>query len=521
MPTLTILCGGERVQAAFQGTPLLSQALAAAGFGLAQPCGGRGTCGKCAVVALRGAVTPPSAAEARAGVRLSCQARLLGDAQVELPARPSWAAIETATHFSAASTSTNSSATANTTATTATAATTAAPARGAPMAGRYGAAVDLGTTTVAAKVFDLQTGEPLGEHALVNPQTTVAADVMGRISAALSGEGERLRAQARDAVLQAVAGACANAGVPGADALCVAGNTVMLYLLTGRDPQALAVAPFAADERFGWAYDLAGVPAYLPPCAGAFMGADLTCAALATDLCGQAETALLCDIGTNGELMLWHRGALYAASAPAGPAFEGGEISQGCGGVLGAIDKVWPEGGGLGARVIGGGKAIGVCGSGLIDAVAALLTAGRIDATGAADAKAFPLRDGVSLTAGDVRAVQLAKAAIRAAMETLMDAAGAQVSAVKRVLLAGGFGSHIQVGSAAAIGLLPAPLAFKAVAVGNAALTGAAMLLLDTGMRERAEWIAQHAQVVGLGGDAGFERRFFGAMDFPTAGEEP
>jgi len=493
MPRLTIRRGEPVAEYTFEGTPTLSQALAEAGFAMAQPCGGRGTCGKCAVLSLAGEVSAPTEPEVRANARLGCQARLLGDCTVNLPMAQAWTAIQT----DAASVA----------------------VLGEPMAGRYGAAVDLGTTTMVARVFDLHTGMPLGERAVVNPQTAVAADVMGRISAALSGRLTELQTMAQAAIQAAVAGACADAGIAGADALVVAGNTTMLYLLTGRSPESLACTPFQADFRFGALEVFSGTPLYLPPCAGAFMGADLTCAALATGLCEGSETVLLADIGTNGELMLWHQGKLYAVSTAAGPAFEGGEISQGCGGVTGAIDKVWVENGGLGVHAIGGGSATGICGSGLLDAVAALLTLGRVDATGASDAASFPLAGSVRLTAGDVRAVQLAKAAIAAGMETLLAAAGAKPADVKRLLLAGGFGSHVSVASAVAIGLIPAALAGKAQAVGNASLAGASALLLDTRLREKADWIANTAKIVPLGGDAGFEERFIAAMGFPW-GEE-
>ncbi|NLI21622.1 MAG: ATP-binding protein [Clostridiales bacterium] len=226
------------------------------------------------------------------------------------------------------------------------------------------------------------------------------------------------------------------------------------------------------------------------------------------------------DIGTNGELMLWRPDTLWAASTAAGPAFEGGEIAQGCGGVTGAIDRVWVENGGLGAHVIGGGEAQGVCGSGLLDAAAALLALGRLDATGAADAPAYRLKDGVRLTAGDVRALQLAKAAVAAGVETLLSSAGVRPAEVKRLLLAGGFGSKLNIASAAAVGLIPAALAGRAQAVGNASLAGAAALLLDTGLRAKAERIARTARAVRLGGDPAFEARFLAAMDFPMAQEE-
>jgi len=490
MPKLTIRRGPDETEYTFTGTPLLARALAEAGFSLAQPCGGRGTCGNCAVLSLSGAVSPPNAAEIRAGKRLSCQARLTGNCVVELPPPQRWTDIETGM---------------------------AEPAPGVPMAGRIGAAVDLGTTTIVARVYDLATGRALGQAAALNPQTAVAADVMGRISAALSGGLERLCALARDAVTGAVTEACAAAGVSGADALTVAGNTAMLYLFTGRSPRSLSTAPFAADCRFGFEEPAGGASAYLPPCAGAFLGADLTCAALAAGLCDAQETTLLMDIGTNGELMLWHGGRLYAASAAAGSAFEGGEISQGLGGVAGAIDKVWVENGRLGSRVIGSGEARGLCGSGLIDAVAALLRLGRINHTGAMDAPDALIADGVRLTAADVRALQLAKAAVAAGVETLLAAAGIPAARVARLILAGGFGSRLSVPNAAAIGLIPSALAGKARAVGNAALAGAAALLLDTRLREKAERIAKKVELVPLGGDAGFEKRFLAAMDFPWA----
>ena len=494
MPTLTIRRGDETAEYRFQGTVTLSQALAEAGFAMAQPCGGRGTCFKCSVLALTGDVSAPSHAETKAGARLACQARLFGDCAVTLPATNAWVAIET----------------------------DGGPVQlGEPMAGRFGAAVDLGTTTLVARVYSLSTGQLLAQRAGVNPQTAIAADVMSRISAALGGELARLTSMVRDAIAHVLAEACADAGIDAVDSLCVAGNTVMLYLLTARSPRSLACAPFEADWLFGGeeAQPLAGARLYLPPCAGAFMGADLTCAALSTGLCDQPETVLLADIGTNGELMLWHRGTLYAASTAAGPAFEGGEISQGCGGIAGAIDKVWVEQGRMGAHVIGGGQAKGICGSGLLDAVAALLTLGHIDETGAADAASYALSDGVMLTAGDIRAVQLAKAAISAGIDTLLAVAGATPAGVKWLYLAGGFGNRLSVASAVAIGLLPAAFAGKARAVGNASLTGASALLLDMRLRQKALQIAASAKIVPLGGDPGFEQRFLAAMAFPCAEE--
>ncbi|MEA4998878.1 MAG: ASKHA domain-containing protein [Candidatus Limiplasma sp.] len=577
MPTLTIHQDGRTHPFAFTGTPTLGAALLAAGFAVMQPCGGRGTCGQCSVLSLTGAVCPPTPAELRAGVRLACQAVLLGDATVALQPHQPWTAIETATPTAAKQPSAarkaifagaaapfqanqtaawhaadgirqpltgndqaaiatpqaaeglppagiaTSMPTAHLAGTQPNPSAAAAPSGASdermPMPGAYGAAIDLGTTTLVARVYDLRTGALLGEHAAVNPQAAIAADVMGRISYALAGGLATLRDLAQGAIRAAVANACRAAGIAGVQAQVVAGNTVMLYLLTGRDPAALATAPFVPDTLFGNTLLLDGVPTYLPPCAGAFMGADLTCAAMATGLCDAPGTALLCDIGTNGELMLWHAGLLHAASAPAGPAFEGGQISQGVGGIMGAIDRVWVEGAALGVHMLGGGKPVGVCGSGLIDAVAAFLQLGRINASGAADAPSLPLAEGIALTAGDVRAVQLAKAAMAAGIRMLLRAAGAQQADVRQVLLAGGFGSHLSVASAAAIGLIPYALAPRTRAVGNASLAGAALLLLDSGRRAQAERIAAQAKVLQLGGDEAFEGMFLQEIGFPAAEE--
>ena len=187
--------------------------------------------------------------------------------------------------------------------------------------------------------------------------------------------------------------------------------------------------------------------------------------------------------------------------------------------VRGAVDRVWVEGGALGSRVIGGGQAVGLCGSGVIDAVAALLSLGRIDASGAADAPYLPVSGSVGLTVADIRAVQLAKAAVAAAIGMLLDEAGIAPAQVRRLWLAGGFGSHISVSSAAAIGMIPPELTARAQAAGNAALTGAAMLLLDTRLRAQADALARAARVVQLGGSERFDTRFIDALAFPGDGE--
>lgn len=491
---LRVVQGGVARELPFAGRPLLCDVLLANGYSASRPCGGRGVCGKCAV-SLTGAVSPANEAERRAGARLSCQAVLLGDCEAILP-EPR--ALEQIAVDGPAPDMVKATA-------------------GAPEDARLGAAIDVGTTTLALRLLSLADGRTLATAATRNPQTSVAADVMGRISAALSGEGKLLQRQATDAIAALLDEACMKAGCSRAavERLVVTGNTTMLYLLTGRAPTSLARAPFSADCLFDEEAELLGLPAYYPPCMHAFVGADTTCAALAVNLCDAADTTLLCDIGTNGEMALWKDGTLRVASAAAGPAFEGAGITMGCGSVRGAIDHVWAEGSALSAHTVGDAPAVGVCGSGLLDALAALLQQEHIDATGATDEAFLPLRDGVGLYPQDIRSVQLAKAAIAAGIRVLLAEAGASARDVRRLFIAGGFGSRLRLSSAAAVGLIPAELVPRAQAVGNAALAGAAELLLHPERAQDARRLARAARHVNLGGNARFGDAFVECMRFP------
>lgn len=490
MHKLTVTRGAQCAELAFSGTPRLEEVLAAGGFVLQRPCGGRGKCGKCAVE-LSGAVSEPNAAELRAGTRLACQAVLLGDARVALREERGMEQIE----LSAGD----------------------APRALDPMPGRLGAAVDVGTTTMALRLYDLARGACIGTAGARNPQTSVAADVMGRIGAALEGRLEALRAQVQTAIEALLRTACAEAGRDAAevDALVVTGNTTMLYLLSGRSPEALSHAPFEADCLFDLETQYLGRSCYLPPCMNAFVGADISCAVLAAKQCEAGAVSLLCDIGTNGEIALWKDGVLYVSSTAAGPAFEGAGISCGCGSIRGAIDRVRAADGRIEAGTIGGGAAVGVCGSGLIDAIAAFLEMGEVDETGAAESDRLELRDGVALLPGDVRAVQLAKAAIAAGIETLMEAAGVTPDQVETLYIAGGFGSHLNVESAARIGLIPAELASRVKVLGNAALAGAVELLLDREAWARVRAIARNSRHINLGGNPSFNEHYMDQMFFP------
>lgn len=484
MPVLTLWQNNTCRKIPFSGTPRLQTLLLQHGILTPHPCGGRGSCGKCAVHA-EGSLCPPTEAEIKSGTRLSCQITLLGDAVVWLPEDTGLVELSGSI-----------------------------PAVGRPMDGPYGAAVDIGTTTIALTLYDLNTGAPLAREGIMNPQRSIAADVMGRIGAAMEGQLSSLQAMVTEAIDRLLKTVCSRAGITIREigSLVVTGNTTMLYLLTGRNPTCLSAAPFLADCLFDRMDTLLGIPVYYPACMNAFVGADITCTVLDSGMHLQPETALLCDIGTNGEIALWKKGRLYVTSTAAGPAFEGAGISCGCSSIPGAIDRVWVENGRIRVHTIDGKPAVGLCGSGLIDAIAAFLETGDIDETGAVEEDQLLLTDSVSLLPADVRAVQLAKGAIAAGIRTLLELADVTEAEIQTLYIAGGFGSHLTVASAAAIGLIPQALQNRVRILGNAALSGAARLLLDQNLADTTRQLTQNCINVTLSGNTRFNDHFMDAM---------
>lgn len=473
----------------FEGTPLLRDVLIKAGYTVSSPCGGKGKCLKCAV-RVEGKVSPPAQAETQAGYRLACKTLLLGDATAEMiNTEQTFAHIQTDTGaFGIGKTDFN-----------------------------YGAAVDIGTTTVVLKLFSSD-GACVGQSSSLNPQRSFAADVIGRIGEALKGNGFLLQQQITDCINRLLLNSCAQAGIRKSDIdrMVITGNTAMLYLLTGKDPVSISRAPFKADTLFGTWTEVLGIKTYLPMCMNAFVGADITAAVLETGMCEKNDTALLCDIGTNGEIALFKDGKLYVTSTAAGPAFEGAEISCGCGSVDGAIHRVWAEDGAVYAHTLGNLPAVGICGTGFVDAVAAFLETGKIDETGAIVGELAVSANGgtVFLTGKDIRALQLAKAAVAAGIETLLLRTETKVTDIQTLFLAGGFGNKLDPYSAARIGLIPVSLAAKTCGVGNAALSGAVKMLFDSQLITASEAIASSAVHIGLGGNADFNDAFIENMIF-------
>ena len=468
-----------------------------------KPCGGRGSCGKCKVIAT-GDLSAPSKRECallsdeerRHGVRLACMTRITGACEIRTLVSVTEERILTDTR--------------------------PRPIKLDPCFSAYGVAIDVGTTTLAARLYDAE-AHLLSEVAAPNAQGAWGADVISRVEAAMRGEADALAGAIRRSIDGMIRALAQKAGIlqQDIDGAVITGNTVMLSLLTGESVEPFACAPFDVKCLFGEVVTarslaLSGLcpdtPIYLPPCISAFVGADITCAILASGLCEAHETAMLVDIGTNGEMVLCHDGKLMACSTAAGPAFEGVGISMGMRGAGGAIDQVTLRDGAIYAHVIGEGTPRGICGSGLVDAAACMLGLNVLDESGFLEDDPFVIEGDVALTQKDIRMLQLAKSAICAGMVTLLTNAGLRSSDPEKLFVAGGFGNYLNPKSAEAIGLIPCALAERTEAIGNAALGGAVMLLLDQGSRSAVKQIALSAQTVELSTSEVFVNSYISGM---------
>lgn len=429
---------------------------------------------------------------------------------------------------------------------------------------KFGVAFDIGTTTVAGTLIDLATGEQLASVRAMNAQATYGGDVLSRIAYAHCDEKKlnRLRTSILGTVNDLIAQACREAGISGAEIYkaTIVGNTCMHHIFLGIDPSYVGLAPYFPVMRSPLVIAASEIPlksapramvCFLPIVSG-FVGADTVAAVLATRLHEGDGCRLLADIGTNGEIVLAANGRLVASSAPAGPTFEGGQIRHGMRAAVGAIEGV-DVADDITCRVIGDAPAIGVCGSGLIDAAAKLREAGFIDATGAmarpevgklsqqlqecyreqddnaevvlVEQANAGLGEDITLTQADIRQLQLAKAAIHSGITVLMSGLGIDGSELQDVLLAGGFGNYLNVESALKIGLLPRAPIERISYVGNAALTGAQLALVCERMRLEAQEIALRMEHVELADHPQFEEHFVAALSFavsdrPEAGGE-
>ncbi len=421
---------------------------------------------------------------------------------------------------------------------------------------KFGLAIDIGTTSVVTTLMELESGEQLAAVSSLNPQAVFGGDLMSRIAFAQFDPGNLRKLQTRIIGLlnQHIEQISRESGVltKWIYKVVVVGNTCMHHLLLGIDPSYVGLAPYAPVVRHPLILPARDLFLRLPPEArvcllplvAGFVGADAVAVALATRIDDSLALRIAVDIGTNGEVLLGSRERLWACSAPAGPALEGAQIRHGMRAAVGAIDRVAAEEGDLRLHTIGDGPAQGLCGSGLLDAVAALLDLGVVDWTGLIDVEgrdrlpaptrarvemrgeervvvlARPGEHGaereITLTQDDIRQVQLCKGAIASGVAMLRHVAGVGPEQVEELMLAGGFGNYLSIRSALRIGLIPPDLPEGKIRyVGNAAALGAQLALVSEAERARAEVIAGRIEHVSLAAHPDFETIFVECMNFP------
>ncbi|MDP8244611.1 MAG: ASKHA domain-containing protein [Candidatus Hinthialibacter antarcticus] len=490
-----------RVLSVPYGAPL-QQALFSSGVEF--PCGGKGLCRGCRIRTLSGNldITPiqterPSNEELAQGWRLACQCRAETDLVIEV-AQWDMAVLSDDQPF------------------------TFTPRPG------YGVAVDLGTTTIAAQLIDLRQGCVVSVYSCLNPQAEFGGDLISRIQYVLQDSGaQTLTTRIRDCIQAAAQTLLQDANVPPKELqqVILSGNTVMHHIFCGFDVTSLSQAPFQSPHNSAVQFtpddlqwnEMPNATVTFLPALGSFVGSDLLAGILATGLHQSERPCALIDLGTNGEIIVGNREKIVCTSTAVGPAFEGGRIHFGMRATTGAISQVTAEDGQLRCSVIGSVKAKGICGSGLVEAAAAALDLNWINPSGRitlADKK-IPLTNLVHLTQQDIRQLQLAKAAITAGFEILIEEWGATVDDLEHVYLAGAFGNYVNLHAAEKIGLLPLP-AHCLTPVGNSSLRGTKCALCQP--QENSRWyepILQITKHLTLSEHPKFQDLYITAMTFP------
>ena len=420
-----------------------------------------------------------------------------------------------------------------------------------------GAAIDIGSTTMSAHICDMNDGTVLASTGIMNPQIRFGEDLMSRVSYGIMNPGgaDEMTRAVREGLRQLISGGAEQAGASAQDVLEVVlvGNPVMHHLVLGIDPVELGGAPFAlavdtAADVTASELELelhAGARVYVLPCIAGHVGADAAGVVLAEAPQDSTTIQLLVDVGTNAEIVLGNQDRLLAASSPTGPAFEGAQISAGQRAAPGAIERVridpetleprfsvigsdiWSDQDGF-DEVISGTGITGICGSGIIEVLGEMYLAGIINEDGVIDGAladrtsrieedgrtfSYRLSEHVSIIQNDIRAIQLAKAALHAGFKLLMDKFGTVT--VDRVVLAGAFGTHIDPKYAMVLGMVPDCPLENVIAAGNSAGTGARMALLNTGARHQIEQTVRHIEKIETAVEADFQNHFVRAMAFP------
>lgn len=495
---------------------------------ISAPCNGNGICGKCIVRYKSGATEPTkqdreflSEKQLEQGYRLACQSYPTEEYKVEIPELEE--TIEVLSQWENQRTEEILKNTAE---------GTAEKTENA----LYGICIDIGTTTLAALLVNLETEADCQTAVSVNHQRAYGSDVLSRISASNGGKKWEIQRCIRQDLQKLIRELLQKEKITEQQIqrIVIAGNTTMCHLLRGFSCETLGVAPFLPVDLSwmeGSAADFLGMKeldtkVVILPGISAFVGADIMAGIAKMNMHRSEGYHLLLDIGTNGEMVLGNCRHMYVTSTSAGPAFEGGNISCGMAGIPGVISHVFmEETGKAGFQVIGETdgenkkqQAIGICGTGMIDLVYELREHQMIDEHGTYSDLYFDtgyeLAEKVKFTQNDIREIQMAKAAIRAGVDILVKKAGIAFDEVDDCYLAGGFGTKIDITKAAGIGLIPKELEMKTIPVGNTVLAGTKEVLLGRISKEELEKIQTMADVINLAEENDFEELYLSYMDF-------
>lgn len=495
---------------------------------ISAPCNGNGICGKCIVRYKRGATEPTkqdreflSEKQLEQGYRLACQSYPTEEYKVEIPELEE--TIEVLSQWENQRTEEILKNTAE---------GTAEKTENA----LYGICIDIGTTTLAALLVNLETEADCQTAVSVNHQRAYGSDVLSRISASNSGKKWEIQRCIRQDLQKLIRELLQKEKITEQQIqrIVIAGNTTMCHLLRGFSCETLGVAPFLPVDLSwmeGSAADFLGMKeldtkVVILPGISAFVGADIMAGIAKMNMHRSEGYHLLLDIGTNGEMVLGNCRHMYVTSTSAGPAFEGGNISCGMASIPGVISHVFmEETGKAGFQVIGETdgenkkqQAIGICGTGMIDLVYELREHQMIDEHGTYSDLYFDtgyeLAEKVKFTQNDIRELQMAKAAIRAGVDILVKKAGITFDEVDNCYLAGGFGTKIDIKKAAGIGLIPKELEMKTIPVGNTVLAGTKEVLLGRISKDELEKIQTMADVINLAEENDFEELYLSYMDF-------
>ena len=488
-----LLYDGEKNLKAEKGT-LLLDLLAQNEILIASSCGGKGTCGKCKVEIIQDDLN-----NATKEVVLSCKYQITSNITVKVNNLQSQGIIQS---YSIDFETQNQKG--------------------------LGIALDLGTTTLAAYLIDLETQKEIKTVSQMNKQAIYGSDVISRIEASSNGHLknlQRITCNQINIIISSLLGESKER----VSKILVSGNTTMLHLLLGVDPSPMGFAPFkphflSIKRLKGRDIGINCEDIILMPSTSAFIGSDIVSGIISCDLINKKGVSLFIDIGTNGEIVLCDNGRLSACSTAAGPAFEGANIEMGMGAVPNAIDHIKLENGKLNYSTISG-QAYGICGSGLIDLIAILIDSGIVDENGTFTQNnqsalsdylrqdKFYITENVYITQNDIRQFQLAKSALCSGIITLLKENNLQAKTVDRVYLAGGFGFYLNKENAIKIGILPSELS-NVKSIGNSSGQGAKMCLANDKYLQKGQKVAKSIKIVDLTVNKTFVDNFIDNMSF-------